>query len=236
MNTPYSIAAKGAAARKAAKAVGMTALNNRQGGFALGYYQHGNHQFCAIPEHTKLSPEQVIEKCNEYRKEFNLLIVDIDTAFAEEANKIRMEAEAKRVAKRVGLSVKYFRNLGFNLRDVLGGTRRTAAKPGCWSGHLVSLINDRYLMDTTLDQVDGGEPCVIDLRETEWFKPERPYAPGPWTGILDMLEVEIRYVQFRRQNGWKYAEDFRPSRRKAEVVDLIEQSKEIFECASFSVG
>jgi hypothetical protein len=61
------------------------------------------------------------------------------------------------------------------------GQRLPKAGPGMWHGHLVSLVADEYLLDSTLDQVNGknpnAKPCVIYLPDTCWFERERFPAP-----------------------------------------------------------
>jgi hypothetical protein len=53
------------------------------------------------------------------------------------------------------------------------GVRQPAAKPGHWRGHLVSLVEDQYLIDTTLDQINRrgfctvAKPVVIYLPDTK---------------------------------------------------------------------
>jgi hypothetical protein len=61
-----------------------------------------------------------------------------------------------------------------------GGVRRRAAKPGYWKGHLVSLVEDQYLVDTTLDQINRrrfckvATPIVIYLPDTNWWDQRWP--------------------------------------------------------------
>jgi hypothetical protein len=99
------------------------------------------------------------------------------------------------------------------------GTRWAAAKPDKWKGHLCSLIEDVYLLDTTFDQCNMGhphlkaKPLVIDPRETKWFDPD-PARGCPWTGCLKMFDTTVRYSQFPRQAGWKNTPGFRPRQRR----------------------
>ena len=73
------------------------------------------------------------------------------------------------------------------------GERRPAAKPGMWYGHLVSLVEDRYLVDTTFDQVNedeyfklkNAEPLVLDLGQTKWFATDVKWPN--WTGNLPIF-------------------------------------------------
>ena len=96
-----------------------------------------------------------------------------------------------------------------------------------WYGHLVSLVEDRYLVDTTFDQVNedeyfklkNAEPLVVDLRQTKWFATDVKWPN--WTGNLRIFPgSRVDYSKFRRQTGWKSAGDFRPRQRK-EVVELL---------------
>jgi hypothetical protein len=112
------------------------------------------------------------------------------------------------------------------------GEKRPAAKPGHWKGHLVSLVEDQYLIDTTLDQINRrgsckvGKPVVIYLPDTEWWE-ERPFSRDlRLTGVLPLLPgLSVRYSKYHRQNGWKSAPDFRPGIHKTAVARLIELNK-----------
>jgi hypothetical protein len=110
------------------------------------------------------------------------------------------------------------------------GTRRPAAKPDHWQGHLVSLVENRYLIDTTLDQADrhlNARPVVIDLTRTTWFKPN--LRSGQCTGLLRLWDgVLVRYSPAPRQVGWKHAGDFRPRRRREIAARLIELAEPLF--------
>jgi hypothetical protein len=112
------------------------------------------------------------------------------------------------------------------------GTRRLAARRDHWYGHLVSLVEEKFLMDTTLDQMNdhhpeiGATPCVIYLPGTEWNN-----EPGCWTGLLTMFGngSTLRYSKFHRQNGWKSAGDFRPRRRREIVQSLLGMAQMLME-------
>jgi hypothetical protein len=114
------------------------------------------------------------------------------------------------------------------------GTRRAAAKPDCWHGHLCSIVEGVYLLDTTFDQVNVGrpdlraEPLVIDLRRTKWFDPSPPWRGCPWTGCLEMFDAVVRYTKAEKQRGFKSAGDFQPSRRRRLVPELIALAIGIF--------
>ena len=105
-----------------------------------------------------------------------------------------------------------------------------------WAGHLTTLIGNRYLLDSTTDQANkgnrhlGARPLVIDLRETEWFKPDPPWIGEPWTGLLSLWPgVQVRITRFSRQNGWKNAGHYQPRRRKEVVEQLIKAAAPIFD-------
>jgi hypothetical protein len=89
-----------------------------------------------------------------------------------------------------------------------------------------SLVEDKYIVDTTLDQGNKpgfpvtAKPVAIYLPETKWFDADFDL---PWTGIIRLFPgATVRYVKSRRQKGWKSAPDFRPTRRKEIVARLIE--------------
>src|SRR5882762_1809857 len=58
---------------------------------------------------------------------------------------------------------------GVSLGSFHSDIRRKAAGKGAWHGHLVSSVDDAYLIDTSLDQVNDtephlrAEPCVVHL-------------------------------------------------------------------------
>jgi hypothetical protein len=108
--------------------------------------------------------------------------------------------------------------------------KQPAAKPGQWKGHLVSLLEVQFLIDTTLDQINSpgsctvAEPVVIYLPETEWWEQRLPDFHS--TGNLPLSPGwSVRYEEFHRQSGWKSAPDFRPGMRKTKVAGLIELNK-----------
>lgn len=110
------------------------------------------------------------------------------------------------------------------------GVKRPAAKPGYWKGHLVSLVEDQYLIDTTLDQINSrrfctvAKPVVIYLPDTNWWDQRWPEYHR--TGRLSLFPgFTVRYQKFHGQNGWKSAGDFRPGRRKEIVEQLIEMNR-----------
>jgi hypothetical protein len=136
---------------------------------------------------------------------------------------------------RVEAAVFRERGPGCILGSAGDGTRRPAAEPGMWRGHLVTVIQDsdgdeEYLIDTTLDQVNDNhpeldaKPCVVYLPHTPWREPPRWEGALKWTGNMPIFGngATVRYVEFHRQNGWKSAGDFRLNRRKRLVERLME--------------
>lgn len=107
------------------------------------------------------------------------------------------------------------------------GTRQPAAKADHWNGHLVSIVENRYLIDTTLDQVNtdhpylGATPIVIDLQATEWFQIS-PRIGFPYTGLMRLFpDVLVRYQEYHNQKGFRSASDFRARKRREIVGRLI---------------
>jgi hypothetical protein len=84
------------------------------------------------------------------------------------------------------------------------GSRQAPTKPGMWKGHLATLVETVYLLDTTFDQVNRGRPdlkaesLVIDLRQTKWFDPRPLWRNCPWTGCLTMFNATVRYTKAHR--------------------------------------
>ena len=98
------------------------------------------------------------------------------------------------------------------------GTRRPAAAPGKWSGHL-AVGCDGHLMDPTLDQINdsGAEhytfgPVVFPL--SAWWDECRAVFFTDGNGNM------LRYKRFSRQAGWKSAPDARTSHWRP-VLDLM---------------
>lgn len=86
------------------------------------------------------------------------------------------------------------------------GTRRRAAVPGCWHGHL-AVACAGFLLDPTIDQVNGAgiavPPLVIPLGG--WWD------EGGWVEFTDEAGAYVRGCRYHRQRGWKSAPDARPS-------------------------
>jgi hypothetical protein len=145
------------------------------------------------------------------------VIVEVLTYFGLKAEPIRVEAAI----------FPDDRNLfGCILGGFGDGSRRKAPDRSMWHGHLVSLVEDRYLLDSTLDQVQvpGVGPLVIDLRKTKWFDPDALYRGLPWTAVLrpwPTARLSRRDTPCSTARvGWKHAGDFRPCRRK-EIVEML---------------
>ena len=126
---------------------------------------------------------------------------------------------------------------GVSLGSVRSDIRRKAAGKGAWHGHLVSLVDNAYLIDTTLDQVNDtephlrAEPVVIHLPATDWFLcKDRMSYHYHRTGNLSIFRSgsTVRYAEHPRQNGFKYAGDFKACRRKDIVPALIAMARESF--------
>lgn len=114
------------------------------------------------------------------------------------------------------------------------GTRRPAAGKDRWIGHMASVVEGVYLLDSTLDQANDNNPhlharpVVIDLRTTTWFEPN--LRGGQCTGLLRLWDdVQVRYSPAWRQTGFRHAGDFRPCRRRDIVKILITATTPIFQ-------
>jgi len=88
---------------------------------------------------------------------------------------------------------------GVSLGRIHSDIRRKTAGEGAWHGHLVSLVDHEYLIDTTLDQANDtepklrAEPVVIHLPTTDWFLCEDPKSYRYHrTGICLFLSGQIR--------------------------------------------
>jgi len=112
------------------------------------------------------------------------------------------------------------------------GTRRPAAKPDMWHGHLAVLTHDNFLLDATLDQVNEGNPWLdarpfvatvpldfgivwfgLDRDHTTWHPLESWQTPWP--------DTRVRYLAFPGRGGFKSAPDWRPSHRRELVATLL---------------
>ena len=154
-------------------------------------------------------------------------VCEVLTHFGFQAKPLRVEA---------GLFHDDRKYYGCVLGSSGDGTRRPAAGKDMWAGHLATLLDGIYLIDTTLDQANEGQPwlearaIVIDLRTTKWFDPNPPWRGFPWTGLLRPWNtpVQLRVTQHHRHAGFLHAGDFRPSRRREIVKILTSAAAPIF--------
>jgi hypothetical protein len=100
------------------------------------------------------------------------------------------------------------------------GTRRPAAGPGMWHGHLAAIADSRWLLDPTLDQTGCAPPMVFEFPE-EWlagdWRCRRPAIDIP------LAEGFVRYKAFPGRGGYRSAPDFRPSHRREIVGPILDQ-------------
>jgi hypothetical protein len=99
------------------------------------------------------------------------------------------------------------------------GTRRPAAGPGMWRGHLAVIADGRFLMDATLDQANdtdpdfGAEPFVSEIEPA--FLTDRHALLWGTTG-----PSRVRYYPLPGRGGWKSAPAFRLWQRR-DLIDAI---------------
>lgn len=136
-------------------------------------------------------------------------LLDVLTAHGIEARPLRVEA-----------AVRGFGPIGAVLGSFGDGSRRPAAAPGCWAGHLTVVAVERFLLDPTLDQVEGAEPWTSEVTdaflkgdETLWFDKPFPHRPG----------VTLRYHAYPTKGGWKSAPAFRQGNRWPVVAAVLAQ-------------
>jgi hypothetical protein len=94
---------------------------------------------------------------------------------------------------------------GFVLGSSGDGTRRPAASPGGWWGHLAVSCGE-WVLDPTIDQSAVG---YRRLRPAVFRKPS-----GWDEGVAHCWNengIDVRYQRYYRQVGWKSAPDARPS-------------------------
>ena len=96
------------------------------------------------------------------------------------------------------------------------GTRRPAAKPGCWHGHLAAIAEDRWLIDPSLDQTGLAPPMVVEF--PEWW-----LAGGRRTIRVPIDGGWVRYRAYPGRGGYRYKPDFRPSHRREIVQPVVNQ-------------
>lgn len=96
------------------------------------------------------------------------------------------------------------------------GSRRAAAAPDMWHGHL-AVTCEGFLLDPTIDQVNDENmhlPAGLVLPlPTDW-------DDGRSVAFVDAEGTFARYCKYHRQVGWKSAGDARPSHWRP-VVDLM---------------
>jgi hypothetical protein len=96
------------------------------------------------------------------------------------------------------------------------GTRRPAAKPGCWHGHLGVAVDRDWLLDPTIDSANKPDwpaqigPTAIAL-PPEFWDPPVPYTGRRGSVKLDLPGIMVRWVPYRKQVGFASAGDARPS-------------------------
>jgi hypothetical protein len=105
---------------------------------------------------------------------------------------------------------------------VLGRRRRNGSKadPDLWSGHLVTIVEDRWLLDPTITQVERGRcpPLVIEL-PTWWLKGGKPI----WVDIIGTVNGMVRYTALPGRGGFKNAPDFRCGIRQIYASETLRQ-------------
>jgi hypothetical protein len=96
------------------------------------------------------------------------------------------------------------------------GSRRPAARPDHWWGHLVAVADGRFLLDPTLDQTGLAPPVTIEITDPRFWSGQCPIFV-PIAGGL------ARYMAFPGRGGFRLAPDFRPCRRREVVNGVIDQ-------------
>lgn len=145
---------------------------------------------------------------------------------------ILTSATLRDVLEQLGIEATLMRveTLGFGSKGlvILGsdgdGRRLPAAQPGVWRGHVVVIAAQRFLMDATLDQIDGLTPFVGEITE-DWLHAEKTlwWVNGMRVDRLssDETKAAVRYHSFPGRGGWRSAPDFRPTRRRALVGAIL---------------
>jgi hypothetical protein len=120
--------------------------------------------------------------------------------------------------------------LGFGKKGpvILGsdgdGTRRPASAPGMWKGHLTVIADGRFLLDPTLDQIDGCKPFTGEITDM-WLRGEQTlwWVDGVRANGFPAQKAEsaTRYHAFPGRGGWKSAPDFRSANRRRPVVEAV---------------
>lgn len=94
------------------------------------------------------------------------------------------------------------------------GSRRRAARPGMWWGHL-AVECAGYVLDPTIDQAEVGDTCI---RPAVFAKPEG--WDGGTAHVWQEAGLTVRHQRYHRQVGWKSAPDARPSHWR-DIGDLM---------------
>ena len=98
------------------------------------------------------------------------------------------------------------------------GTRRKAAAPDMWHGHL-AVTCEGFVLDPTIDQMKVGGKRI---RPAVFPVPERWDEDGGYSHRWEESGLTVSYRKYRRQAGWKSAGDARPSHWQP-VTDLMEE-------------
>lgn len=84
--------------------------------------------------------------------------------------------------------------------------------------HVIAIADGQYLLDATLDQANEEDGMafqpLVAVAPRWWFKGGRPIFIPTDGGV-------VRYVAVPKRSEFKYAPDFRPSRRRAMVRQLL---------------
>ena len=153
------------------------------------------------------------------------------TAFRARDTCIITAATLRDVLEELGVPAKLIRveavGFGKNGPTILGsdgdGSRRRAAGPGMWPGHLAVVATEQFLLDPTLDQITGCKPFAGEITE-EWLNGTRTlwWVDGERApGFPSQAKTATRYHAFPGRGGWKSAPDFRPSRRRELVASIL---------------
>jgi hypothetical protein len=109
----------------------------------------------------------------------------------------KMGGDAKLTRVTCGVFPEY-RNLMANVLGSRGdGSRRPAAEPGMWNGHLVVTLNNKWLLDATLDQANKPDwpedihvhPVVVRLKKKNSGKDAR------YSGKPEPRCIAIAFIQ-----------------------------------------
>lgn len=104
------------------------------------------------------------------------------------------------------------------------GLRLPAAAPGMWHGHVAVVADRRFLLDPTFDQIPGCKPFTGDVTD-EWLSGEKPlwWVDGVLAKGFPGYEATTatRYFAYPGRGGWKSAPDFRISRRRELVAEIV---------------